>query len=130
MSKPRSARKFDRDLGQRMRAFRIEKDISQATLGEAVGVSFQQIQKYEKGMNRVAPATLTIIAQKLDVPVMALMAPPDELAPSAASVGLNFLTTPEGAKIAGAWPHITDSMRRVISAMVTGTAGAHLQAAE
>lgn len=47
--------------------------MSQTTLADAVGVTFQQIQKYEKGVNRVAASTLIDIAMMLDVRVPALL---------------------------------------------------------
>jgi transcriptional regulator with XRE-family HTH domain len=68
-SAPRSAGKHDLELGKRIRLRRIEQRISQADLGGELGVSFQQVQKYEKGVNRVGAARLQQIATALDVPV-------------------------------------------------------------
>jgi transcriptional regulator with XRE-family HTH domain len=67
--KPRSAGKPDIELGRRIRVRRLEQHISQAELGDKLGVSFQQVQKYEKGVNRVGAARLQQIAIVLDVPV-------------------------------------------------------------
>ena len=67
--KQRSAGKPDIELGKRIRLRRVEMKISQAELGEKLGVSFQQVQKYEKGMNRVGAARLQQIATALGVPV-------------------------------------------------------------
>src|ERR1700690_4301738 len=67
--KQRSAGKPDIELGKRIRLRRVEQRISQAELGEQLGVSFQQVQKYEKGVNRVGAARLQHIATALDVPV-------------------------------------------------------------
>jgi len=52
--KQRSAGKSDIELGKRIRLRRVEQKISQAELGDKLGVSFQQVQKYEKGVNRLA----------------------------------------------------------------------------
>jgi transcriptional regulator with XRE-family HTH domain len=52
-----------------IRLRRLEQDISQAELGDKLGVSFQQVQKYEKGVNRVGAARLQQISTALDVPV-------------------------------------------------------------
>ena len=52
-----------------IRLRRVEQRISQAELGQKLGVSFQQVQKYEKGVNRVGAARLQQIATALDVPV-------------------------------------------------------------
>src|ERR1700746_1177217 len=59
----------DKLLGQRLRMRRMEMHISQAELGEQLGISFQQVQKYEKGVNRVGAARLQQIATALNVPV-------------------------------------------------------------
>ncbi|WP_375648751.1 helix-turn-helix domain-containing protein [Bartonella sp. MU70NMGDW] len=56
-------------IGKRIRHRRIAMRLSQKALGNYLGVSFQQIQKYEKGFNRVSAGCLLKIAQKLDVPV-------------------------------------------------------------
>src|SRR6478609_9636534 len=65
--KQRSAGKPDIELGKRIRLRRVEQKISQAELGDKLGVSFQQVQKYEKGVNRVGAARLQLIATALDV---------------------------------------------------------------
>lgn len=62
---PRSATAIDRGIGERIRARRLEIGMSQEKLADAIGVTFQQVQKYEKGVNRVAASTLFAIAQAL-----------------------------------------------------------------
>ena len=59
----------DRDVGQRIKLARLAKGMSQAGLGQAVGVTFQQIQKYEKGANRVTAGRLSEFAAVLDVAI-------------------------------------------------------------
>jgi transcriptional regulator with XRE-family HTH domain len=66
----RSVVKMDGELGTRIRVRRVEQKMSQAELGDKLGVSFQQVQKYEKGVNRVGAARLEQIAKALDVPIM------------------------------------------------------------
>ncbi len=56
-------------IGKRIRHRRIAIGLSQKELGSYLGVSFQQIQKYEKGFNRVSAKCLLEIAQKLEVPM-------------------------------------------------------------
>ncbi|WP_041581463.1 helix-turn-helix domain-containing protein [Bartonella grahamii] len=56
-------------IGKRIRHRRISIGLSQKELGSHLSVSFQQIQKYEKDLNRVSAKCLLEIAQKLDVPV-------------------------------------------------------------
>lgn len=53
-------------VGQRLRSFRQEAWLTQTQLGEAIGVSFQQIQKYEKGTNRISSSRLWDICLSLD----------------------------------------------------------------
>jgi transcriptional regulator with XRE-family HTH domain len=62
---PRSASVGDKALGEKVRARRIMAKMSQAELGEHVGVSFQQVQKYEKGVNKVGAVRLAEIAAAL-----------------------------------------------------------------
>lgn len=69
MTDERSANAVDRSLGQRMRARRLEVGLSQERLADLLGVTFQQVQKYEKGVNRVAASRLYEIASALDVSV-------------------------------------------------------------
>lgn len=65
----RSATAVDRHVGQRIRARRKALGLSQASLGEALGYSFQQAQKYENGANRVSASKLYETARCLGVPV-------------------------------------------------------------
>ena len=61
--------KYDHELGKRIRLRRVEQKLSQSDLADRLGVSFQQVQKYEKGVNRVGASRLQQIATALDVPV-------------------------------------------------------------
>ena len=65
----RSTGEYDHELGKRIRLRRVELGISQSDLADKLGVSFQQVQKYEKGVNRVGASRLQQIATALDVPV-------------------------------------------------------------
>ncbi|MBZ6074904.1 helix-turn-helix domain-containing protein [Microvirga puerhi] len=60
----------DRRIGERIRLQRLARDMSQQALAEALGITFQQIQKYERGTNRVSASRLQEIARVLQVPVM------------------------------------------------------------
>ena len=67
----RRANQTDVAVGQRIRAFRKEANLSQTELADQIGVTFQQLQKYEKGTNRVGAGRLTMIARALDLPIIA-----------------------------------------------------------
>jgi transcriptional regulator with XRE-family HTH domain len=60
---------IDVEVGQRIRIQRLAAGLSQTELAERIGVTFQQVQKYEKGMNRVGAGRLTKIARVLNVPI-------------------------------------------------------------
>lgn len=60
---------IDIHVGNRIRHRRWETKLSQTDLGRAMGVTFQQLQKYEKGENRIAASRLYKAATTLDVPV-------------------------------------------------------------
>jgi transcriptional regulator with XRE-family HTH domain len=66
---PRSAREIDIHLGHRLRAARQAQHISQTELAVALGITFQQIQKYEEGSNRISAARLFEIAHVLGAPI-------------------------------------------------------------
>lgn len=70
--KTRSTTAVDRALGLRIRLARQAAKLSQTALGDALGVTFQQIQKYEKGVNRVPVARLMTIARTLGTSFAAL----------------------------------------------------------
>ncbi|MGC4087273.1 MAG: helix-turn-helix transcriptional regulator [Polyangiaceae bacterium] len=59
----------NRQIGQRIRLARVGKGWSMGTLGELLGVSYQQVQKYELGRNTVSPAKLLALSEVFGVPV-------------------------------------------------------------
>jgi len=66
---PRSANPIDVHVGTRVRLRRLVMKMSQEKLGDQLGVTFQQVQKYERGANRVGASRLWKMSQVLDVPV-------------------------------------------------------------
>jgi transcriptional regulator with XRE-family HTH domain len=72
MNDERAANAVDRKLGQRVRTRRLEIGMSQERLAELLGVTFQQVQKYEKGINRIAASRLLDISGALDMPIARL----------------------------------------------------------
>jgi len=120
----------DRHVGSRVRMRRIMIGMSQEKLGEALGVTFQQVQKYEKGANRISASRMQSIAQVLSVSVSyffdgaPLDAPADGVAgfgePVQAEYSLGLLSTPEGIALARAFAGIEDLKlrRRVVDLVV------------
>lgn len=66
----RSATELDRVVGRNIRVQRLARGLSQESLAEKLGITFQQVQKYEKGTNRVGAGRLYLLARILEVPVM------------------------------------------------------------
>ena len=56
-------------IGQRIRAVRVAKNMSQTTMAQGLGITFQQVQKYERGANRVSAGRLMKIAVMLETPI-------------------------------------------------------------
>ena len=69
MNDERAANAIDKRVGQKVRSRRLEIGMSQERLAELLGVTFQQVQKYEKGVNRIAVSRLYDIANALEMPV-------------------------------------------------------------
>lgn len=64
---------MNRAIGSRIRSLRLLRGMSQQALAEQLGITFQQVQKYEKGTNRVAASTLIIISGVLQVNPMEIL---------------------------------------------------------
>jgi transcriptional regulator with XRE-family HTH domain len=117
----------DKKLGEKIRTRRVVAGMSQDELGKALGVSFQQIQKYEKGTSRISASRLQHTAHVLQVPVTFLFegaqSVPGALqvkgaAPSPAYVS-DFLATSEGLALTKAFMQIKDKkLRRRIVGLV------------
>ena len=66
---PRQPSVVDKHVGARLRAARLEAGKSQTQVAEALGVTFQQVQKYERGANRISAGTLHELSRLFDTPV-------------------------------------------------------------
>jgi transcriptional regulator with XRE-family HTH domain len=115
-SKPRSSGKPEIEMGKKIRLRRVEQRISQSDLGEKLGVSFQQVQKYEKGVNRVGASRLQQIATALDVPVTFFY---DSDGKTKEVESLLFLDSAFSLRLLRAYSKITDQaiQRQMVSLM-------------
>ena len=68
-TRKRRAGAEDAEIGRKIRALRLQRGLSQSNLGDGIGLTFQQVQKYEKGRNRVSAGRLQRIADMLNIPV-------------------------------------------------------------
>ena len=110
----------DKHVGSRVRMRRMMLGMSQEKLGDALGLTFQQVQKYEKGTNRIGASRLQHIARILQVPVSFLFEGAPEIpgqttgmneTPSPAYVS-DFLATSDGLALTKAFTRIKNSKLR------------------
>jgi len=118
---------IDRHVGSRVRMRRMMLGMSQEKLGDALGLTFQQVQKYEKGSNRIGASRLQQISLVLQVPVSFFFdgapPPPGEAvgsgAPHAPDDATSLLSTSEGLALARAFTRISNvRLRRRIVDLV------------
>ena len=119
----RSPNPTDKHVGKRVRMRRLMLDMSQTNLGDALGLTFQQVQKYEKGANRIGASRLQHIASILQVPVtfffegapgLSVLPKGTAAAPSPAYVS-EFLATSDGLALTKAFMQIKNAkLRRCI----------------
>jgi transcriptional regulator with XRE-family HTH domain len=110
----RAAGDVDAYVGHRIRALRIAKDMSQTALAERLGLTFQQVQKYEKGINRVVAGRLAAIAAILDVEVAALYPKQDRVASPQGDLLMQMLGTQCGHELAAAFLALDAATRRLL----------------
>lgn len=126
---------IDTHVGSRVRLQRMLRGISQEKLGEKLGLTFQQIQKYEKGVNRIGASRLFELSNVLGVPVQffyddapiledrGTAQPGFAEAPPADSYVFEFLNTREGLELNRAFAKISDpATRRAIIDLVRALA--------
>jgi transcriptional regulator with XRE-family HTH domain len=125
---------IDKHVGSRVRMRRMMLSMSQEKLGDALGLTFQQVQKYEKGTNRIGASRLQQISHILQVPVAFFFEGAPALqgqshdgmreAPSPAYVS-DFLATSEGLALTKAFMRIKEpKLRRRVVDLVKEIAGA------
>ena len=114
----------DIEVGHRIRIERLARGLSQTALANQLGVTFQQVQKYEKGVNRVGAGRLTKIAEVLGIDVSAFfgskeMAGSDAAKESGEASPLKLLTVSGAFRLLRAYGDIEDSnLRRAIVDLV------------
>lgn len=121
MVSKKSPNPIDVHVGSRVRLRRMMLGMSQEKLGEHLGITFQQIQKYEKGTNRIGASRLQAIARVLAVPVSFFfegapgqtpVAGDQQFVSGATSSVVEFLGTAEGLALNRAFLRIADARQR------------------
>lgn len=106
---PRRANAQDKIIGEAIRTQRLIKGLSQSELGKLLGVSFQQVQKYEKGVNRVSSARIREISEALDVHIMTLLGAANGERCAQSTPFSRFVASKEGVKLIEAMLNIEES---------------------
>ena len=118
----------DVHVGGRVRVRRRLIHMTQETLADLIDVTFQQVQKYERGSNRISASKLFAIADSLEVPISYFFEGLDDTGEKAASEGFeyniqSFLRTSEGLELARLFPRIARGpLRRRILELVRAAA--------
>ncbi len=126
----RASHPVDIHVGQQLRIRRIHSNLSQTELGEKVGLSYQQVQKYESGKNRISASMLYEIASGLNVPVSCFF---DGLPQPGSGVGatvapeaderIAYLATAEGRRFVEEILRLSPKLRTRTLALIRTIAG-------
>lgn len=126
---------IDRLVADRVCTHRKKFGLTQSQLAGKLGVTFQQVQKYEKGINRIGAGRLFQMATLFNVPIQALYpqpgtsAPPAERQSEEIKVVSDFVTSAEGLQLCLSFLRIKDQQqRKKIIALVQELAGSILEA--
>ncbi len=121
-TKKRQPNSADSQIGQSIRAYRLAAGMSQGDLAKRLGVSFQQVQKYEKGTNRVGAGRLPLIADMFGVSIGALFKGYVDASTGKGTGGgvpVKLISDTTTVKLLTAYAKISDrSVRRNISELV------------
>jgi len=110
---------IDIEVGRRIKLQRLNAGFSQTALGDKIGVTFQQVQKYEKGANRVGAGRLTDIASVLKVPIAVFFDGAKEAAVTSPKSPTELLTRPHALRLLQAYSVMEDDkVRASILSMV------------
>ena len=127
-TKKRQPTSADKQVGESLRAHRLAAGMSQGDLAKLLGVSFQQVQKYEKGVNRVGAGRLPQIAEIFGVPVGVFFKATMDVSTGGATgsaIPANLVTDSATVRLLAAYSEITDrSIRRRLSELIESIADA------
>jgi transcriptional regulator with XRE-family HTH domain len=123
----KSPQQTDVVVGHNIRFWRLERKMSQTDLANLLGLTFQQIQKYENGANRVGASRLMQIATALDVPIHSFFEGAGPQTDEAESP-IKFVGDQQALRLVRAFADIDDAgLRRSLVNLVEGIAGRQLE---
>jgi transcriptional regulator with XRE-family HTH domain len=115
----KSATKLDKSIGEKIRTHRLKTNMTQEELGRRLRVTFQQIQKYERGINRVGSGRLYEIAEILELPVTSFFEADTKSKNVRASSPFDLIADPMAMQMVREFSKIGDvKMRRAIMALL------------
>ncbi|MEA2879880.1 MAG: hypothetical protein QOF14_5076 [Hyphomicrobiales bacterium] len=121
--RPKATTADDTAIGARIRARRLARKMTQIALADALGITFQQLQKYETGKNRVSAGRLQQLAEVFGVPVNALFGSPSQRQ-TKRTENLGFLDSAGAMRLVRAYASIQKPrMKRALVALAERIAG-------
>jgi transcriptional regulator with XRE-family HTH domain len=117
----RKADPLDVMVGAKIRVLRVSRGLSQTDLADKIGVTFQQVQKYEKGANRVGASRLSQIASVLGISIGELFNQ-SRHKPGDADSPFRLLTEPGAVRVLKAYVRTDPRVRRAIVNLIEGIA--------
>jgi len=122
----RRSSEADKIVGRNVRVYRLAKGLSQTQLGEQLGVTFQQVQKYENGTNRIGSGRLMQISKALEVPITAFFEGADKPQQGKHASVFDRLAEPQSFRLIEAFSEIADpNVRRSLVELVVQMASQH-----
>jgi transcriptional regulator with XRE-family HTH domain len=126
MMTPKDPDSIDRIVGRNIRICRMQKGLTQTELADELGLTFQQVQKYEKGTNRIGSGRLMRIATFLGVPVTALFKGSDDMVDIDKQSIFDQLARPHANRLLQAFGRIDrDGLRLSVVQLVEEIANNH-----
>lgn len=117
---------IDVSVGERLRQARKVRGLSQGALGEAIGISFQQVQKYERGFNRVSASKLAEAALYLGVPIQYFFSEIADLLASEHGVvdplAADLISDPRSIALLLAWRRLAPGQQTLIVELINAAA--------
>ncbi len=113
----------DEEVGRRLHLLRLEKSVSQVSLAGKLGISFQQIQKYENGVNRISAGRLAQLSEIFDVPISYFFGARKSMTAEGQNV-FAFVETANALRLLKAFSRIkSEGKRRALLQLVESMAG-------
>ncbi|MGC5844651.1 helix-turn-helix domain-containing protein [Mesorhizobium abyssinicae] len=116
----------DQHVGRQIAMVRVQSDVSQAQLARSIGISFQQLQKYENARNRVSASMLYEISRSLDVPVSRFFdglpgndETSREASPLPVDERIEFIASAEGRRLIGGLMQLRPRVRGRVASLIS-----------